>query len=111
PDFACAERLHSEKRKQHDDGSWQYICPKAWRNLLYPLKRRQYRYCRSDSTVAVNQSCTEQSGSDDCGPVLLLHSKQREERNDAALAVIVDTHREVDILDGGDNEQGPQDQG
>jgi hypothetical protein len=39
--------------------------------------------------------------------VLLLHSKKRQKCNDAAFAIIVDTHREVDILDGGDNEQGP----
>ena len=57
------------------DRSRQYIGLQAWRNLLHPLKRRQNRYCRSDSTVAVNQSCTEQSGCDDCGPVLLFHSK------------------------------------
>jgi hypothetical protein len=30
---------------------------------------------------------------------------------DAAFPIIVDTHREGDILDGGDNKQSPQDQG
>src|SRR5262249_41176357 len=75
PDFAGAERMSSAKRKQFDDRSRPYLCMLAWPNLLHPLKRGQYGDCRSDSTVAVDQSCTEQSGSDDCGPVLFFHSK------------------------------------
>ena len=45
------------------------------RDLLHALKRRQNRYRRSNSPIAINQSCTEQSGGNDCRSVLLLHSK------------------------------------
>ena len=41
---------------------------------------------------------------------MLLDPEQRHQRYDAALAVVVDPHGEIDVFDRHDEDEGPQDQ-
>ena len=57
--------------------------------------------------VAVDQRRTEKAERDNDGAMLTLHAKQRHESKDAALAVIVDAHRDGHVLDRRHDDQGP----
>ena len=104
------ERLHGEQHEQDDRRRRQHIGLQARRDLLDALERRQHRDRRRDRAVAVNQRGAEQADGHDDRPLMLLDAEQRHQRDDAALAVVVDPHGEIDVFDGGDEEEGPQDQ-
>jgi hypothetical protein len=78
---------------------------------VQPLERGQHRNRRRNGAVAVNQSRAEQPDQNDDPPLVLLGAQQREQRHDATLAVIVDTHCQGNVFDRGDDDQCPQDQG
>ena len=74
---------------------------------VQPLQRREHRNRRRDRPVAVDQRRAEKTDRDDDGAMLSLHAKQRHQREDAALAVIVDAHRDGHVFDRRHHDQGP----
>jgi hypothetical protein len=74
-----------------------------------PFECRQHGNCRSDGAVTVNESRAEQSERHNRRPPLPLDAQHKGE--DAAFAVIVHPHRDGDVFDRGDHDQGPHDHG
>ena len=106
-DARRALRLNGEQRDENEHRRRQHIRGEARRRLSEPFKRREHRNGRGDRPVAVDQRRAEQADRDDRRADLALHAEQRHQRQDAALAVIVDAHREADVFDAGDDEQRP----
>ena len=86
------------------------------RDYLETFDRAQNRDRRGDDAIAVEERCSYQSESDDdlsahgvrVAPLLL--KNERQQRENAALAVVVRTHNENDVLDADDDYQRPHDQ-
>ncbi len=110
PDPGRPHRLHREQREQNDDRGGQDIGRQRRRRLLHAFQRGEHRNRRRDRAVAVDQRSAEQPCRHDRRTMHLLNSEQRHQRDDAALAVVVDAHGEIDVFDRRDHEEGPQDQ-
>ena len=109
-DLRRALRLQREQREQDRDRDRQHVRLQRWRDLLHALERRKHGNRRRDRAVAIDQRRAEQADGDDRGAMPLLDAEQRHQRDDAALAVVVDAHGEADVFDARDDEQGPEDQ-
>ena len=104
------ERLDGEQDEQDERRRRQHDRLQARGDLLDAFEGRQHRDRRRDRAVAVDERGAEQADGDDDRPPLLLDAEQGHQGDDAALPVVVDPHGEVDVLDGGDEEERPQDQ-
>jgi hypothetical protein len=80
------------------------------RHHVQAFQRRQHRYGRRHRAIAIDERRAEQAGRDDRGPVLFLDADQRHQRQNAALAVIVDAHRDRNVFDRRDDHQRPDQQ-
>jgi hypothetical protein len=79
------------------------------RDLFHAFERREHRDRRGYRPIAIDQRRAEQAGGDKDRSAPFLDAKQRHQCDDAAFAVVVDAHGEVDVFDRGDDEQRPQD--
>ena len=104
------EWLRRKQRQQDRGRRGQHIGLQARRDLLHAFERREHRNRRRDRAVAVNERRAEQANRDDQRPLTLLDAEQGHQRDDAAFAVVVDPHGDIDVLDRRDEEQRPQDQ-
>ena len=96
------------KQREQDHGRrGQHIGLQTRRDLLHPFERREHRNRRRDRAVAVNERRAEQAYRDNQRPLTLLDAEQGHQRDDAALAVVVDAHGDIDVLDRRDEEQRP----
>ena len=102
--------LKSKQTEQDEDRSVEHPWRQAWRHLLHAFERRENRYGGRDRAIAVDQGCTEHTCRHDDRAILLLHAEQRHQGQNSTLPVIVDAHGDVDIFDGGDDEERPKDQ-
>jgi hypothetical protein len=75
--------------------------------MMSTLQRREHRNRRRDRPVAVDQRLAEKTERDDDRAMLALYAKQRHEREDAALTVIADAHRDGHVFDRRNHDQGP----
>ena len=110
PDRRRPERLDREQRQQNRGRRRQHVGLQARRDLLHAFERRQHRNRRRDRAVAVDQRRAEQAGGDNQRPLMPLDAEQGHQRDDAALAVIVDAHGDIDVFDRRDEEQRPDDE-
>ena len=83
--------------------------------IVEALDRAEHRDGRRDHAVAVEQRRAEQAERDRASPRLfaLAHRRlrdERQQREDAALAVVVGAHHEDQVLDRDDERQRPEDQ-
>ena len=104
------ERLRREQREQDHGRRRQHVGLQGRRDLLHAFQRREHRNRRRDRAVAINERRAEEAYRYDERPLMLLDAEQRHQRDDAAFAVVVDAHGDIDVLDRRDQEQRPQDQ-
>jgi hypothetical protein len=76
--------------------------------MFSPFQRRQHRDGRCDGAIAVDQRRSEQADGDNGRSVALFYAQQSHQRQNAALAIVIDAHGEKDIFDGSDDEQRPE---
>ena len=105
------QRLDREQAQQHRDCRRQNVGGDRGRGEFQALQRRQYGDRRGDGAITVDQRRAEQPDRDDHRPLRLLDAKQRHQRENAALAVVVHAHHEGHIFDAGDDDQRPDQQG
>src|ERR1700730_18478893 len=74
--------------------------------MMSTLQRREHRNRRRDRPVAVDQRRAEKTERDDDRAMLALYAKQRHEREDAALTVIADAHRDGHVFDRSNRDRG-----
>jgi hypothetical protein len=82
----------------------QHVGLQTRRDLLHAFERREHRNRRRDRAVAVNERRSEQAYRDNEGPLMLLDAEQGHQRDNAAFAVVVDAHGDIDVLDRRDEE-------
>ena len=78
--------------------------------MLSTFERRQHRNRRRDGAVAIDQRRAEQTRHDDRRTPHPFDAEQRHQGQDAALAVIVDAHRDEHVFDRRDDKQRPDHQ-
>ena len=108
--IALDEKQHGEDdNRQGNDGMLHLR-----RIYLQPLDRAQYGNRRSDRPVAVKQGRPDQADDDQSGAPFVglcaARADERQQREDAALAVIVGAHDEDRVFDRDDDDQRPEDQ-
>ena len=106
--------LHHEEGDEDDDRNGHHKAIEVWRIHLDALDGAQHRDRGRDRAIAIEQSRADQTdehhpGVAPAGP-RARWADEREQREDAALAVIVGAHDEDGILDGDDDDQRPEDQ-
>jgi hypothetical protein len=80
--------------------AFYYYVERIW---LRTLRRRR-------SGLAIDQRGAEQSDGDDRWPLMFLDAEQRHKGENAALAIIVDAHRQGHIYHGRDDDEHPNNQ-
>jgi hypothetical protein len=110
PDRRRPDRLDREQPQQNRQCRGQHVALQARRDLLHSFERGQNRNRGCDRPVAINERGAKQAGGDDERPLMPLHAEQGHQRNDAALAIIVDAHGDIDVFDRRDQEQRPDDE-
>ena len=99
-----------QAEKDHHSGG-QDVGLQAGRYNAGSFQRRQDRDRRRDHAVAVDQRGAEQPGEHDEGATPAPDAEKRHQRQDAALALIVDAHRHADVFHRGNDDQRPHDEG
>ena len=103
-----AERLHGKQCEQDHSRGRQNIGRQGRRDLLHAFERGEHRDCRGDRAIAVDERRAEEPHRDDDRPLMRLDAEQRHQGDDAAFAVVVHAHGEVDVFDRGDEEERPE---
>jgi len=106
-DARRSERLEREQRNENRDRSRDDVRVDRGRRDFQPLERREHRDGRRDGAVAVDQGRAEQAHGNDGRPPFALDAQQRHQGEDAALAVVVDAHRDRHVFDRGDDDERP----
>ena len=114
-DRACPEALHQEQRDDDHHGDRDHQVLQGLIDDLESLDRGQHRDRRGDHAVAEEQRGAEQPQHRQAGRRLRPvpdrpPAQQGDQGHDAALAVVVDAHREQHIGDGDDQRHRPDDQ-
>ena len=112
-DAAGAATLHQKQPDQDDDGDRHDERLEDVRRDAKPFDRAQHRDRRRDHAVAVEQRRAEQADRDERrGGTILppFDADQRDQRQDAALALVVGAHHEQQVLDRHRDDQRPEDQ-
>ncbi len=106
-----AAALDEEQQNQNDDRRRQNIRREVGVDLLQPLQRRQNRDRRRDDRVAGEQRRAGDAEQEhDRGAFADRGLRQRVERENAALALVVGAHQEQHIFGGDDDQQRPDDE-
>ena len=113
-DARRAVLLQHEQTYQHHQCDLHDIRRQRGHGQLQALDRRQHRDGRRDHTVAIKQCGAEHANHQQRVTQLRLvghrRGSQREQRHDAALAVVVGTHDEGHVFQGHHDHQGPEDE-
>ena len=113
-DRAGAAPLHHEEHRQHKRRNRDHVVFGGRRNELQPLDRGEHRDGRRDHAVAVEQrrGADAEHGHAPTQPRLRdgERTHQREQRQRAALAAVIRTHHDRDVLDRDQQHHGPEHQ-
>src|SRR2546428_1021519 len=101
--------LEEEQQEEDEKRGGQYVGSECRRGDLETLSGAEHGDGRGDDTVAVEQGGAEKSQRDDEAATALL-SQQGEQRHDTALAVIVQTLNETEVLEDLDTDYRPADE-
>jgi hypothetical protein len=114
PDAGGAVALDEEQRRQHADGDRHHVVRQTRRQHADALNRRQHGNGRRDDGVAVEQRGAEHAQdrqhTGQARPVGGQPLHQRQQRQDAALAVVVGAHDEGHVLGRHHQRQRPEQQ-
>ena len=109
-----AVALDEKQDDEDDDRQRDHDAPHLGRIDLQPLDRAQDRNRRRDRAVAVEQGGADEADHDHGrAPFVALgaaRADQREQRQNAAFAVVVGAHDEDRVFDRDDDDQRPEDQ-
>ena len=109
-----AARLNQKQDQQHADGHRHDVRLEQVRRQAQPFNGAQHRDGRRDHAVAIEQRRAEQPERDEeraaPAPGLRMLGHERDQRQHAALALVVGPHDENQVFDGDEERQRPENQ-
>ena len=110
-DRGGAEALHHKQQHQHDGGDRHCVGGEIAARDFEALHRAEHRDRRRDHAVAIEQRRADQPADDEIAIASApARARQRHQRQNAALAVIVGAHHHETVFDRNDNDERPDDQ-
>ena len=110
-DARCPAALYGKKAEQDRNCHRRDVGLERSGRNVDALERAQYRNCRRDDAVTVNQGRSEQAHDDEgASTVERGCAGERHQRQDPTLAIVVRAHHEKAVLEGDRDDERPQDQ-
>ena len=103
--------LHREQARQHRDGGGNDVGLESGVDDLQSLDRREHRDCRRNHGVAEKEGGADHAEEEHetaLAPKRVLH--ERHQGQDAAFALVVRLHQQIDVFEGDDDDERPQQQ-
>jgi hypothetical protein len=110
-DARCPAALDGKKAEQDSNCRRHDVGLEPLGRDVDALECAQYRDCRCDDAIAINQGRSEQAHDDECAAAIEPgRAGQRHQRQDPAFTMVVRAHHEEAVLDGDRDHERPQDQ-
>jgi hypothetical protein len=107
----CPAALDGKEAEQDDNRHRHDVGLEHLGRDVDALECAQYRDCRCDDAIAINQGRSEQAHDDECAAAIEPgRAGQRHQRQDPAFTMVVRAHHEEAVLDGDRDDERPQDQ-